>query len=85
MEKMIWSKPPQYFPLKNQNNKKSLDLIAVFSAGWASYLSWFSASCRAKARSQPQLSCVSHPSDAVVGREVGSPHSWPRRVGVARG
>ncbi|KAM9235819.1 protein HEG homolog 1 [Leptosomus discolor] len=39
--------------------------------GWApaavKYLDWFSASCRAKVRSQPHLSTVSHLSGAVVG------------------
>lgn len=46
----------------------------MFPAGWASaavkYLGWFSASCRAKARSQPHLSCV------------GDPHSRPCWLGL---
>lgn len=52
----------------------------MFPSGWASaavkYLGWFSASCRAKARSQPHLSCVSHLSC------VGNPRSRPCRVGL---
>lgn len=52
------------------------------SAGRASYLGWFSASCRAEVMSQPHLSCGSHQSGAVVGREVGNPRSRTRRVGL---
>lgn len=58
----------------------------MFSAGWATAavecLGWFGASCRAKARSQPHLSRVSHLSGAVVGCEVANPPSRPHRLGL---
>ena len=50
----------------------------TFSAEWASAAAKY-LGCRAKARSQPHLSCVSHPSGAVVGHEVGNPHSRTHR------